>query len=55
MVEGMVPDLSRVAKSSGDVAIYIANGHGSWEAALTNTLSRGDKVLALATGRFVAM
>ena len=55
MVEGMVPDLNRVAKSSGDVAIYISNGHGSWEAALTNTLSRGDKVLALATGRFVAM
>ena len=35
------------------MAIYIANGHGTWEAALTNTLSRGDRVLALATGRFV--
>ena len=52
MVEGMIPDLNRVAKSSGEVAIYVANGHGTWEAALTNILSRGDRVLALATGRF---
>lgn len=53
MVAGIIPDLKRVAQSSGEVAIYIANGHGTWEAALTNTLCRGDKVLALATGRFV--
>lgn len=53
MVDGIIPDLNRVAKSSGEVVIYIANGHGTWEAALTNTLSRGDKVLGLATGRFV--
>ncbi len=52
MVAGMIPDLNRVARSSGKVAIYISNGHGTWEAALTNTLSRGDKVLALATGSF---
>jgi alanine-glyoxylate transaminase/serine-glyoxylate transaminase/serine-pyruvate transaminase len=45
--------LNRVAKSSEKMAIYIANGHGTWEAALTNTLSRGDRILALATGRFV--
>lgn len=32
--------------------IYISNGHGAWEAALTNTLSRGDKVLVLESGRF---
>ena len=53
MVDGIIPDLKKVAKTSGEVAIYIANGHGTWEAALTNTLSRGDRVLALATGRFV--
>ena len=34
------------------VYIYIANGHGAWEAALTNVLSRGDKVLALESGLF---
>ena len=53
MVDGIILDLKKVAKTSGEVAIYIANGHGTWEAALTNTLSRGDRVLALATGRFV--
>ena len=52
IVNGLIPDLNTVAKSCGKVAIYIANGHGTWEAALTNTLSRGDKVLVLATGRF---
>ena len=53
MVDDIIPDLKKVAKSTGELAIYIANGHGTWEAALTNTLSRGDRVLALATGRFV--
>ena len=53
MVDGLFPDLNRVARSSEKIAIYITNGHGTWEAALTNTLSRGDRILTLATGRFV--
>lgn len=48
----LYPDLKAVAKTTGEVAIYISNGHGAWEAALTNTLSKGDKVLVLGTGRF---
>ncbi|KAB7616183.1 aminotransferase class V-fold PLP-dependent enzyme [Amylibacter sp. SFDW26] len=48
----LYPDLKTVAQTKGQVAIYIANGHGAWEAAMTNTFSRGDKVLVLATGRF---
>lgn len=52
MVPGIVADLKAVARTSGEAAIYIANGHGMWEAALANTCSRGDRVLALATGRF---
>lgn len=52
MTHSIVPDLLTVAGSSSHVAMYIANGHGAWEAALSNTLSRGDKVLVLATGRF---
>jgi len=51
-VENLIPDLRRVARTQGEVAIYIANGHGAWEAALANTTSRGDRVLVLATGRF---
>ncbi len=48
----LFPDLQTVARTKGKVAIYVANGHGAWEAAITNTLSRGDKVLVLGTGRF---
>jgi len=44
--------LRRVAMSTSHVAIYIANGHGAWEASLANIFSRGDKALALITGRF---
>ncbi len=52
MVEGIVTDLKVVARTEHNVAIYISNGHGAWEAALANVLSRGDKVLVLATGLF---
>ena len=48
----IIPDLKRVADTKGDVAIYIANGHGAWEASLNNILNRGDKVLVLKTGMF---
>lgn len=52
LTDGLIPDLKRVARTGGDVAIYIGNGHAAWEAALANVLSRGDRVLVLATGRF---
>ena len=47
-------DLARVFHTRGRVYIYAANGHGAWEAALTNVLSRGGKVLILESGRFAA-
>ena len=52
MTAGLIPDLKWVARTDGHVAIYIANGHGAWEAALANTLAPGDAVLVPATGRF---
>jgi alanine-glyoxylate transaminase/serine-glyoxylate transaminase/serine-pyruvate transaminase len=45
-------DLKRIFGTSERVYIYAANGHGGWEAALTNVLTRGDKVLVLESGRF---
>jgi alanine-glyoxylate transaminase/serine-glyoxylate transaminase/serine-pyruvate transaminase len=45
-------ELKKVFRTEGSTYIYIANGHGAWEAALTNTLSRGDRVLVLESGRF---
>lgn len=47
-------DLSGVARTKGAAFVAISNGHGAWEMALTNTLSRGDKVLVLESGRFAA-
>ncbi|KUF10352.1 pyridoxal-phosphate-dependent aminotransferase family protein [Pseudoponticoccus marisrubri] len=52
MVAGILPDLRAVARTQGHVAMYIANGHGAWEAALANTVAPGGRVLVPATGRF---
>ncbi len=52
MADTLLPDLKRVARTDHQAAIYIANGHGAWEAAFANTLAPGDGVLALITGRF---
>ena len=60
MYEGEVVDitnrvftkLAAVARTSGHVFMAIANGHGAWQMAICNTLSRGDKVLVLESGRF---
>ncbi|MGF1444738.1 MAG: pyridoxal-phosphate-dependent aminotransferase family protein [Pikeienuella sp.] len=52
MSEGLLADLPRVALTEGEAFIAIANGHGAWEMALTNTLSRGETVLVLESGRF---
>jgi alanine-glyoxylate transaminase/serine-glyoxylate transaminase/serine-pyruvate transaminase len=52
LTDGLHADLSRIFRTAGRSYIYAANGHGAWEAALTNVLSRGDKVLVLESGRF---
>ena len=52
MMPDLIRDLKRVARTDGNVAIYISNGHGAWEAALANTVAVGEKVLVLATGFF---
>jgi alanine-glyoxylate transaminase/serine-glyoxylate transaminase/serine-pyruvate transaminase len=50
--DGLHADLSKLFATSGRAYIHIANGHGAWEAVLSNVLSRGDKVLVLESGRF---
>ena len=52
LTNSLLADLSKMFCTAGRSYIYIANGHGAWEAALTNVLSRGDKVLVLESGRF---
>jgi alanine-glyoxylate transaminase / serine-glyoxylate transaminase / serine-pyruvate transaminase len=52
LTDSLLRDLSRLFGTEGRSYIYIANGHGAWEAALTNVLSRGEKVLVLESGKF---
>jgi alanine-glyoxylate transaminase/serine-glyoxylate transaminase/serine-pyruvate transaminase len=52
LTESLLSDISKLFATKGKSYIYIANGHGAWEAALSNVLSRGDKVLVLESGRF---
>ncbi len=49
----VLADLKKVFKTeSGQVFLFPASGTGGWEAAVTNTLSPGDKVLAARHGMF---
>jgi alanine-glyoxylate transaminase/serine-glyoxylate transaminase/serine-pyruvate transaminase len=52
LTDSLLEDLAKVFATTGKAYIYIANGHGAWEAALTNVLSKGDKVLVLESGMF---
>jgi alanine-glyoxylate transaminase/serine-glyoxylate transaminase/serine-pyruvate transaminase len=52
LTDGLLRDVARVFNTTGRAYIYIANGHGVWEAVVTNVLSKGDKILVLESGRF---
>ena len=52
LTDGLLKDVARLFRTKGHAYIYIANGHGAWEASLTNLLSKGDKILVLESGRF---
>jgi alanine-glyoxylate transaminase/serine-glyoxylate transaminase/serine-pyruvate transaminase len=52
LTDSLHRDIARVFQTSGHAYIYISNGHGAWEASLTNVLSKGDKILVLESGRF---
>ena len=49
----VLADLKKVYKTEeGQVFIFPSSGTGAWEAALTNALSPGDKLLAARFGHF---
>ncbi|NNF91351.1 MAG: alanine--glyoxylate aminotransferase family protein, partial [Boseongicola sp.] len=52
MVPGVIRDLKALACTRHHAAIYICNGHGAWEAALSNVAAPGDLLLSAATGSF---
>jgi alanine-glyoxylate transaminase/serine-glyoxylate transaminase/serine-pyruvate transaminase len=47
-----IEGLRAVFQTKGHVLIFPGSGTGAWEAALVNTLSAGDRVLAYETGHF---
>ena len=47
--------LGAVFRTQEPVVVYPASGTGAWEAALVNTLSPGDRVLAFETGHFATL
>src|SRR2546427_1811669 len=53
LASGVLRDLKQVFKTAtGQALIFPATGTGGWEAALVNTLSPGDRVLAPRHGQF---
>ena len=48
-------NLKKVFKTSDPVILFPSSGTGAWEAALVNTLSPGDRVLAFETGHFATL
>lgn len=52
VTHSLLEDLPKIFRTKGCTYIYAANGHGGWEAALTNVLSRGETVLVLESGLF---
>ncbi|AAV96265.1 aminotransferase class V-fold PLP-dependent enzyme [Ruegeria pomeroyi] len=52
MMPGLMADLRRVVRTAHHATIYICNGHGAWEAALSNVIAPGEVVLVPASGRF---
>ena len=52
LTHGLIEGMRGVFKTEHHVLIYPASGSGAWEAAITNTLSPGDKVMVFEQGFF---
>src|SRR5262245_65808525 len=52
ITDSLMRDLPKLFNTKRHPYIHISNGHRAREGALTNVLSKGDKVLVLEPGRF---
>lgn len=52
IAKSVFEDLADVFRTTGSVFVYAANGHGGWEAVLTNICVPGDLVLVPEIGHF---
>ena len=55
MAKEVIAGMKRVFQTEATVVIYPSSGTGAWEAALSNTLSPGDRVLMFETGQFASL
>src|SRR6516165_4336382 len=51
----IVAGMKRVLQSEETVGVYPSSGPGAWEAALSNPLSQGDRVLMFETGHLATL
>jgi alanine-glyoxylate transaminase/serine-glyoxylate transaminase/serine-pyruvate transaminase len=51
----VVRGMKRVFQTEDTVVVYPSSGTGAWEAALSNTLSPGDRVIMFETGHFATL
>jgi alanine-glyoxylate transaminase/serine-glyoxylate transaminase/serine-pyruvate transaminase len=51
----VLADVRQLCGTARPVALYPSSGTGAWEAALVNTLSPGDRILAFETGHFATL
>ncbi len=52
ITHSILEEIALLAGTKGRVVLYISNGHGAWEAAISNLFRKGDKVLIISTGVF---
>jgi alanine-glyoxylate transaminase/serine-glyoxylate transaminase/serine-pyruvate transaminase len=55
LARGVLDGLKPIFGTTGPVVAFPSSGTGAWEAALVNTLSPGDRVLAFDTGHFAGL
>jgi alanine-glyoxylate transaminase / serine-glyoxylate transaminase / serine-pyruvate transaminase len=55
LTKRVLEGIKAIFKTTQPVIIYTATGTGAWEAAMTNTLSPGDRVLMVETGQFATL
>jgi alanine-glyoxylate transaminase/serine-glyoxylate transaminase/serine-pyruvate transaminase len=55
LAKAVIAGMKRVFRTEGSIVIFPSSGTGAWEAALVNTLSPGDRVLAFETGQFATL
>jgi alanine-glyoxylate transaminase/serine-glyoxylate transaminase/serine-pyruvate transaminase len=55
LTKTVLAGMKKVFRTEHNVVIYAGSGTGAWEAALTNTLSPGDRVLMAETGQFATL